>query len=139
MTGGAFQLTDAVELEVNHQRRSAPRSNHSATHLIHEALREVRGDHVAQKGSLVSPERLRFDFSLPKPMEDAEVARVEQIANAFVAQNAAVETRLMAYDDAIETGAMALFGEKYGDEVRVVSMGIDEQGSKANKAWNVAL
>ncbi|MEM8972028.1 MAG: alanine--tRNA ligase [Pseudomonadota bacterium] len=139
VTGGAFQLTDAVELEVNHQRRSATRSNHSATHLIHEALREVLGDHVAQKGSLVSPDRLRFDFSHPKPMDDAEVARVEQIANAFVAQNAAVETRLMAYDDAIETGAMALFGEKYGDEVRVVSMGIDEQGSKANKAWSVEL
>ncbi|MEM7751225.1 MAG: DHHA1 domain-containing protein, partial [Pseudomonadota bacterium] len=118
---------------------SATRSNHSATHLIHEALREVLGDHVAQKGSLVSPDRLRFDFSHPKPMDDAEVARVEQIANTFVAQNAAVETRLMAFDDAIETGAMALFGEKYGDEVRVVSMGIDEQGSKANKAWSVEL
>ncbi len=139
VSAGTFQLADAVELEVDHERRSATRSNHSATHLIHEALREVLGDHVAQKGSLVSPDRLRFDFSHPKPMDDAEVARVEQIANAIVAQNAPVETRLMAYDDAIETGAMALFGEKYGDEVRVVSMGIDDQGSKANKAWSVEL
>ena len=139
VSAGTFQLADAVELEVDHERRSATRSNHSATHLIHEALREVLGDHVAQKGSLVSPDRLRFDFSHPKPMDDAEVARVEQIANAIVAQNAPVETRLMAYDDAIETGAMALFGEKYGDEVRVVSMGIDDQGSKSNEAWSVEL
>ena len=139
VTGGAFQITDPVELVVDHARRSATRSNHSATHLIHEALRIVLGDHVAQKGSMVAPERLRFDFSHPKPMADDELAQVESIANTIVAQNAPVETRLMAYDEAIETGAMALFGEKYGDEVRVVSMGIDEQGSKANKSWSVEL
>ncbi len=139
VVSGVFEVSDAVELEVDHARRSATRSNHSATHLIHEALRLVLGDHVAQKGSLVSPDRLRFDFSHPKPMADEELDRVERIANAIVAQNAPVETRLMAYDDAIETGAMALFGEKYGDEVRVVSMGVDEQAQMANKAWSVEL
>ena len=137
---GPFKLGDAVELEVDHARRAATRANHSATHLVHEALRLVLGEHVAQKGSLVAPERLRFDFSHQKPMSDDEVEKVEQIANAIVTQNAPVETRLMAYDDAIETGAMALFGEKYGDEVRVVSMGLaDESGSKSNKAWSVEL
>ncbi len=127
------------ELIVDHARRSATRANHSATHLIHEALREVLGDHVAQKGSLVAPERLRFDFSHTKPIDHDELVRIEQIANAVVAQNAPVETRLMAYDDAIETGAMALFGEKYGDEVRVVSMGTAPDSKKANKAWSVEL
>ena len=108
---------------VDHERRSATRANHSATHLLHEALRQVLGPHVAQKGSLVAPDRLRFDFSHPKPMSAEEVAAVESMANAFVLQNSPVETRLMALEDAMETGAMALFGEKYGDEVRVVSMG----------------
>ncbi|MGI9422593.1 MAG: alanine--tRNA ligase, partial [Hyphomicrobiaceae bacterium] len=136
---GAFSLGDAVELVVDHELRSATRANHSATHLIHEALRLVLGDHVAQKGSLVAPERLRFDFSHPKPMSTEEITHVENMANAIVLQNAPVETRLMAYDDAIETGAMALFGEKYGDEVRVVSMGLDQNGAKANKAWSVEL
>ena len=136
---GPFKLGDAVELEVDHDRRAATRANHSATHLVHEALRLVLGDHVVQKGSLVSPERLRFDFSHPKPVSDDELGQVENIANAIVAQNAPVETRLMAYDDAIETGAMALFGEKYGDEVRVVSMGIGDKAGKANKAWSVEL
>ena len=136
---GPFKIGDAVELEVDHARRTATRANHSATHLVHEALRLVLGDHVAQKGSLVAPERLRFDFSHPKPMSAEEVVRVEDIANAIIAQNAPVETRLMAYDDAIETGAMALFGEKYGDEVRVVAMGLEEDGAKANKAWSVEL
>ncbi len=136
---GPFKVGGAVELEVDHARRSATRANHSATHLIHEALRLVLGDHVAQKGSMVAPERLRFDFSHPKPVSSEEIAQVEAIANAIVAQNAPVETHLMAYDDAIETGAMALFGEKYGDEVRVVSMGYEENGKKANKAWSVEL
>jgi alanyl-tRNA synthetase len=136
---GPFKVGGAVELEVDHARRSATRANHSATHLIHEALRLVLGDHVAQKGSMVAPERLRFDFSHPKPVSSKEIAQVEAIANAIVAQNAPVETHLMAYDDAIETGAMALFGEKYGDEVRVVSMGYEENGKKANKAWSVEL
>ena len=97
--------------------------NHSATHLLHEALRQVLGDHVAQKGSLVAPDRLRFDFSHPKPMTADEIERVEDIANDVVLQNSPVTTRLMALDDARASGARALFGEKYGDEVRVVAMG----------------
>ncbi len=139
VANGVFRVGEAVELAVDHDRRAATRANHSATHLIHEALRAVLGDHVAQKGSLVAPDRLRFDFSHPKPMSPDEVEQVEAIANTMVAQNAAVETRLMAYDEAIETGAMALFGEKYGDEVRVVSMGVDETGDSANRAWSVEL
>jgi alanyl-tRNA synthetase len=136
---GTFRGGDAVELDVDHARRAATRANHSATHLLHESLRQVLGPHVAQKGSLVEPARLRFDFSHPKPMSAAEIAAVESMANAFVLQNSAVETHLMALEDALETGAMALFGEKYGDEVRVVSMGIGTSGAKANKAWSVEL
>jgi alanyl-tRNA synthetase len=124
-----------LRLEVDHARRSDIRRNHSATHLLHEALRQVLGDHVAQKGSLVAPDRLRFDFSHPKPMNDAEIARVEDIANDRVLENAPVVTRLMALDDAIASGARALFGEKYGDEVRVVAMGA---GGNA-MGWSVEL
>ncbi|AWN42151.1 alanine--tRNA ligase [Methylobacterium durans] len=129
---GSLALGQAVELQVDHARRNAIRANHSATHLLHEALRQVLGDHVAQKGSLVSPERLRFDFSHPKPMDDAELRAVEDIANAVLLQNAPVVTKLMAVDEAIESGARALFGEKYGDEVRVVSMGrpVDAAGTE---------
>jgi len=134
---GTFKLGETVDLDVDHKRRSATRANHSATHLLHEALRQVLGPHVAQKGSLVAPDRLRFDFSHQKPMTPDEIAAVEARANAIVLQNAAVETRLMALDDALESGAMALFGEKYGDEVRVVSMGGAAAG--ANKAWSVEL
>ena len=130
---GSFKPGDAVELLVDHARRSATRANHSATHLLHEALRQVLGPHVAQKGSLVEPARLRFDFSHPKPMSAAEVAAVESMANAFVLQNSPVETRLMALEDAMETGAMALFGEKYGDEVRVVSMGMGTSGDQGQQ------
>jgi alanyl-tRNA synthetase len=136
---GAFKTGDAVELVVDHDRRTATRANHSATHLVHEALRQVLGTHVAQKGSLVDPHRLRFDFSHTKPMAPDELAAVEDMANAMVLQNSPVETRLMALEDAKETGAMALFGEKYGDEVRVVSMGVSTSGGKANKAWSVEL
>jgi alanyl-tRNA synthetase len=125
-------------LEVDHARRTAIRANHSATHLLHEALRQVLGDHVAQKGSLVAPERLRFDFSHPKPMSAEELEKVEDIANDFVTQNSAVTTRLMALDDARASGARALFGEKYGDEVRVVAMGDTPQGSNA-LGWSVEL
>jgi alanyl-tRNA synthetase len=120
---GSFKVGDPILLEVNHARRDAIRQNHSATHLLHEALRQVLGDHVAQKGSLVAPDRLRFDFSHPKPMSPEELERVEDIANDKVLQNTPVTTRLMAVDDAIAAGARALFGEKYGDEVRVVAMG----------------
>ena len=123
VTSGRVEPGMALELEIDHLRRSRLRANHSATHLIHEALREVLGSHVAQKGSLVAEDRLRFDFSHPKPMSAEELERVGDIAIAIVLQNAPVTTRLMALDDAMETGAMALFGEKYADEVRVVSMG----------------
>ncbi|MGE5509826.1 MAG: alanine--tRNA ligase [Bacteroidota bacterium] len=136
---GSFKAGDAVELIVDHERRTATRANHSATHLVHEALRQVLGTHVAQKGSLVAPDRLRFDILHPKPIAADELKAVEDLANAIVLQNAPVETRLMALEDAMQTGAMALFGEKYGDEVRVVSMGIGEAGPKANKAWSVEL
>jgi alanyl-tRNA synthetase len=134
---GSFKSGDAVVLEVDHASRTATRANHSATHLIHEALRQVLGTHVAQKGSMVSPERLRFDVSHPKPMLPDELRVVEDLANKVVLENSAIETRLMAIEDAMQTGAMALFGEKYGDEVRVVSMGAPMPG--ANKAWSVEL
>ncbi len=136
---GGFKTGDAVELAVDHEQRTAIRANHSATHLLHEALRQVLGTHVAQKGSMVSPDRLRFDFSHSKPVTADEIAAVERLANAIVLQNAPVETRLMAVDDAMQSGAMALFGEKYGEEVRVVSMGLPVAADKPNKAWSVEL
>lgn len=136
---GAVKTGEAVVLTVDHARRSRLRANHSATHLLHEALREVLGTHVAQKGSLVAPERLRFDVSHPKPMTAEELKVVEEMANEIVLQNAPVTTRLMSVDDAIEEGAMALFGEKYGDEVRVVSMGTGLHGAKSNKPYSVEL
>jgi alanyl-tRNA synthetase len=133
---GTLQVGAEVTLEVDHERRGAIRKNHSATHLLHEALRQVLGDHVAQKGSLVAPDRLRFDFSHPKPMSAEEIERVEDIANKFVLQNSPVTTRIMALDDARQSGARALFGEKYGDEVRVVAMG---EGSGNAMGWSVEL
>ena len=133
---GSLKVGAALDLNVDHARRSAIRQNHSATHLLHEALRQVLGDHVAQKGSLVAPDRLRFDFSHPKPMTPEEIERVEDIANDVVLQNAPVVTRLLSRDDAIASGARALFGEKYGDEVRVVAMG---EGSGNTMGWSVEL
>jgi alanyl-tRNA synthetase len=133
---GTLKSGASLVLSVDHDRRSAIRQNHSATHLLHEALRQVLGDHVAQKGSLVAPDRLRFDFSHPKPMTAAELERVEDIANDIVVQNSPVTTRLMAVDDAIASGARALFGEKYGDEVRVVAMG---EGGGNTMGWSVEL
>lgn len=137
---GAIKTGDVVELDVDQKRRQKIRANHSATHLLHEALRETLGTHVAQKGSLVTPERLRFDFSHPKPMTAEEIKQVEDLANEIVLQNSAVTTRLMSVDDAIAEGAMALFGEKYGDEVRVVSMGQRLDPTKiGNRAWSLEL
>src|SRR5580704_6563272 len=133
---GTLKVGAALALEVDHHRRGTIRKNHSATHLLHEALRLVLGDHVAQKGSLVAPDRLRFDFSHPKPMSAEELERVEDIANEFVLRNSPVTTRVMALDDARQSGARALFGEKYGDEVRVVAMG--EGGGNA-LGWSVEL
>ncbi|WP_298835919.1 alanine--tRNA ligase [uncultured Roseobacter sp.] len=120
---GTVRTGEAAVLEVDHARRTAIRANHSATHLLHEALRGALGDHVAQRGSLNAPDRLRFDFSHTQALTPEELAQVEAEVNAYVRQNAAVETRIMTPDDARALGAQALFGEKYGDEVRVVSMG----------------
>ncbi|GAA5625487.1 alanine--tRNA ligase [Brucella sp. NBRC 12953] len=139
VTKGSAKVGEPVELKVDGERRTRIRSNHSATHLLHEALRETLGSHVAQKGSLVAPDRLRFDFSHPKPISAEELTAVENLANEIILQNAQVTTRLMAVDDAIAEGAMALFGEKYGDEVRVVSMGTAKHGEKAGKAYSVEL
>lgn len=137
---GALKVGVALQLDVDHARRSAIRANHSATHLLHEALRQVLGDHVAQKGSLVAPDRLRFDFSHPKPITGEELEKVEDLANDYVLQNSAVTTRLMALEDARTSGARALFGEKYGDEVRVVAMGELPSGSLGNTlGWSVEL
>ena len=123
-----------------HKRRGSIRKNHSATHLLHEALRQVLGDHVAQKGSLVAPDRLRFDFSHPKPISADELERVEEIANDKVLENSPVTTRVMALDDARTSGARALFGEKYGDEVRVVAMGDSSGNTMGNTlGWSVEL
>jgi alanyl-tRNA synthetase len=132
---GALKRGQPVELLVDQARRGAIRANHSATHLLHEALRLVLGDHVAQKGSLVSPERLRFDFSHPKPISAEELREVEEIANAIVLRNEPVTTRLMSVDEATASGARALFGEKYGDEVRVVAMGT----TAADKPFSIEL
>jgi len=107
-------------------QRAATRANHSATHLLHEALRRVLGPHVTQKGSLVGPDKLRFDFSHPKALSDAELAAVERQVNEYIRANDEVVTRLMTPEKAIAAGAMALFGEKYGEEVRVLSMGADD-------------
>ncbi|WPE20397.1 alanine--tRNA ligase [Shinella zoogloeoides] len=139
VTEGTIKVGDAVALTVDHARRSRLRANHSATHLLHEALREVLGTHVAQKGSLVAPERLRFDVSHPKPMTAEELRVIEDMANEIIVQNSPVTTRLMTVDDAIAEGAMALFGEKYGDEVRVVSMGTGIRGAKVNRPYSVEL
>ena len=125
---GSITVGDAVKLQIDVARRAAIRANHSATHLLHEALRQRLGTHVAQKGSLVAPERLRFDVSHPVAMTPAELADAEAAVNAQIRGNGTVTTRLMTPDEAIAEGAMALFGEKYGDEVRVVSMGTEDGG-----------
>lgn len=123
---GAIAVGDNVHLVVDVARRDRIRANHSATHLLHAALRNALGPHVTQKGSLVTAERLRFDFSHPEALNAAQIARIEAEVNAEIRGNGAVQTRLMTPDDAIAAGAMALFGEKYGDEVRVLSMGGSE-------------
>ena len=132
---GEITVGDAVRLRIDVARRAQIRANHSATHLLHEALRQRLGTHVAQKGSLVAPERLRFDVSHPVAMTPAELADAEAAVNAQIRGNGSVTTRLMTPDEAIAEGAMALFGEKYGDEVRVVSMGTEDGG----KTYSVEL
>ena len=135
---GELSPSTAVSMVIDDDRRAMVRANHSATHLLHEALREVLGDHVAQKGSFVGPERLRFDFSHQKAVSAEEIAAVEAIVNERIIMNSDVSTRLMTPDEAIAEGALALFGEKYGDEVRVVSMGGHTE-VEGRSAWSVEL
>ena len=123
VVSGQIKVGDSVTSEVDSDHRSATMFNHSATHLLHAALRSVLGSHVQQKGSLVDASKTRFDFSHPKPLSQAEVEEIEIVVNEVIRGNANVNARVMSYDAAIESGAMALFGEKYGDEVRVVGMG----------------
>jgi alanyl-tRNA synthetase len=130
VTEGTVTTGAAAVLEVDHARRTTIRANHSATHLLHEALRRTLGDHVAQRGSLNAADRLRFDFSHNTALTPGELERVEREVNDFIRQNAAVQTRIMTPDDARGLGAQALFGEKYGDEVRVVSMGTQAGSGK---------
>ncbi|MCX8102033.1 MAG: alanine--tRNA ligase [Geminicoccaceae bacterium] len=125
---GTIRVGDDLDLRVDEARRAKLRRAHSATHLLHAALRRHLGHHVAQKGSLVAPDRLRFDFSHPKPLSEEELAIVEREVNHYLRQDDAVSVRIMARDEAIASGAMALFGEKYGEEVRVVAMGREEDG-----------
>ena len=134
---GAIKTGEAVLLAIDVERRSRTRANHSATHLMHAALREVLGGHVRQKGSLVAPDRLRFDFANLKTVSVEETAEIERRVNAIIRQNTPVETRIMPYEDAVASGAMALFGEKYDDDVRVLTMGEALDGS--GKPFSVEL
>jgi alanyl-tRNA synthetase len=132
MRHGTLKRGDFVELRIDETRRTQLRANHSVTHLLHEALRRRLGEHVTQKGSLVAPERLRFDFSQPRALTGEDIRIIEAEVNNRIRQNSAVTTRLMTPDRAREAGALALFGEKYGDEVRVVAMG--EEGDAERKS-----
>jgi len=120
---GSIKVGDNVNLEIDVKRRKDAKAYHSATHLLHEALRRTLGKHVTQKGSLVSPEKLRFDFSHNKPIEKNEITKIENLVNDMVSNSSDVKTRIMTPKEAVDNGALALFGEKYGDEVRVLSMG----------------
>ena len=139
VTSGSMSVGDAAVLTVDHARRTAIRANHSATHLLHEALRETLGDHVAQRGSLNAADRLRFDFSHTQALSLKELEKVEADVNAYIRQNSTVETRIMTPDDARAMGAQALFGEKYGDEVRVVSMGSKPGSGKGQEGDTYSL
>ena len=136
---GEAKLGLAIQAAVDHSRRSAIRAHHSATHLLHEALRRRLGTHVAQKGSLNAADRLRFDVSQPTPISDEDLAWTEAEVNARIRENAEVITRLMTPDAAVELGAMALFGEKYGDEVRVVAMGEDPDATEKSGIYSLEL
>jgi alanyl-tRNA synthetase len=139
MTHGALKVGDIVELRIDDERRTRLRANHSVTHLLHQALRRRLGEHVTQKGSLVAPDRLRFDFSHPRALSQDDIAAIEVEVNKRIRENAEVGTRLMTPESAIAAGAMALFGEKYGDEVRVVSMGEDHDDGDGRHPFSVEL
>ncbi len=139
VTQGKIRKGQGAELSVDPSRRSAIAANHSATHLLNEALRDILGDHIAQRGSLNAPDRLRFDFSHNKALSAEELAQVERDVNAMIRQNGKVETRIMTPDDARAMGAQALFGEKYGDEVRVVSMGTKPGSGKGSAGDSYSL
>ena len=128
MEKGSLKVSESVELKIDSERRENIKAYHSATHLLHESLRRTLGKHVMQKGSLVAPDRLRFDFSHMKPISNDEMLKIEEIANEIVNKKSDVITRIMTPEEGIEHGALALFGEKYGDEVRVVFMG--DEGNK---------
>jgi alanyl-tRNA synthetase len=136
VTHGVLKVGDAVELRVDGQRRRLLRANHSVTHLLHEALRQRLGEHVTQKGSLVAPDRLRFDFSHPRPLSQEDIQAIEAQVNEEIRLNSAVRTRLLTPDRAVAEGALALFGEKYGDEVRVIAMGGEPE---ENRSFSVEL
>jgi len=139
LEGGSIRVGDTVTLRVDAERRAAVKANHSATHLMHAALRDVLGDHVSQKGSLVAADRLRFDFSHNKALSAQDIAAIEQQVNAEIRANMPVSTRLMTPDTAIEAGALALFGEKYGDEVRVLAMGRTRAGETGDTGRSMSV
>ena len=126
VTEGSIKVNDNVEMKIDVERRNNVRAYHSATHLLHESLRRVLGTHVTQKGSLVDPDRLRFDFSHMKPISADEIKKIETFVNSMVEKKSEVKTRIMTPKEAVDNGALALFGEKYGDEVRVLSMGSEK-------------
>ena len=125
---GSIKIGQSVNLEIDVEKRNNSKANHSATHLLHESLRRTLGKHVTQKGSLVSPERLRFDFSHNKPIEKDEMNKINKVVNEIVNGSTDVQTRIMTPKEAVKMGALALFGEKYGEEVRVVFMGKEANG-----------
>ena len=135
VSSGAIKVGDEVEIAIDGLRRNGLRANHTATHLLHAALRRRLGDHVTQKGSLVAPDRLRFDFSQPRAVTVEEIAAIEADVNRQIRGNTAVTTTLMSPEEAVARGAMALFGENYGDEVRVLAMGADETAAPYISFW----
>jgi alanyl-tRNA synthetase len=140
LTHGKLAVGHAFELRIDSERRKKLRANHSVTHLLHTALRRRLGEHVTQKGSLVAPDRMRFDFSHPRPLSPEDLQAIETEVNARIRENAEVTTRLMTPEHAVNAGALALFGEKYGDEVRVVAMGEDSQaGTTSHRSFSVEL
>ena len=142
VTTGKLTIVQSVKAEVDQARRASTMRNHSATHLMHKALREVLGSHVAQRGSLVDPDKTRFDFSHNAPMTDEEIRQVEAIVNREILANQATRAQLMAFDDAVKHGAMALFGEKYGDEVRVLDIGSSRElcgGTHVSRTGDIGL